>query len=44
MVTKFKDRCNLAFVEEDGDIYSWENNFFKEMKADQVELDVEDYI
>lgn len=44
MVHLLKNHCQLAFVEEDGDIYLQNGDQFKEIEMDQVELDVEDYI
>jgi len=44
MVTLFRDKCRMAFVEEDGDIYLQEGEHFKEVVKDQVDLEVEDYI
>ncbi|MBN2897520.1 MAG: DUF1887 family protein [Clostridia bacterium] len=43
-VLQFKDLCQLAFVEEDGDIYLYKDNQFCEIIKDAVHLNVEDYI
>lgn len=44
MTQVLSNKCQLAFVEEDGDIYKQRNGLFVEITKDQVELEVEDYI
>jgi len=44
MTQLLSSKCQLAFVEEDGDIYRQENGLFIEITKDQVELEVDDYI
>lgn len=44
MTQLLSNKCQLVFIEEDGDIYKQENGLFVQIKKDQVELEVDDYI
>ncbi len=44
MASLLKDACTLCYIEVDGDIFIENNGIFEELKQDDMELDVEDFI